>query len=735
MQCLKLSEAAWMCLLASAFALGPSGPAVHGQSRLLFAADAGNDLYQAAEATFGERVIRFSTPGEAFAATKSGDVLFVLASEYPDKPTSVSREDLQQLQAKGVRTYIEYPKLLCTTDSFKTIESNVERVIVIDESLCPTLPPTSLLQVNGLHYCLVEDGALPDINVPLLVAGKVAGFDTAVFGLPEKVFPLLLQNKSGDVLIATTSLSNFRQGRYSPYSSWNSLWSSLLARLLETSKAVDLQFSEPVVTASFEPDTALSAEVQQESIKRGIDWFTKAKMIIHPDWEDRIAGEVGRVPPLPADLPIGDGSLGSMEAVLSIIEHDGHQVVSSVRRGDCICETAMAHAVASRVLGDPKLEEVSRNLLDYWLLESDATKRERGDPEHGAYGLIAWGTTSPAWYIANYGDDNARVMLSAMTTAGILGEDRWNDAIARCIVGNLRTTGRLGFRGDRIDIGPLGANGWQHYFRQSPVNCSPHFESYLWACYLWAYDQTGDLLLLDRARTALEMTMDQYPDGLRWCNGMAQERARILLPLAWLVRVDDTPQHREMLDRAIDGLLSIQDSSGGIQEELGPPGRGVFPPPQSNEAYGTTEASLIARNGDPVADMLYTNNFALVGLHEAAAVSDDPRVRVAEDKLVDFLIRIQAKSDQVPEVDGGWMRAFDFKRWEPWGSNADLGWGAWSIESGWTQGWITTVLALREMDTSMWDVMANADIEKQYPKIREAMLPQAFVDEVEESKE
>jgi hypothetical protein len=59
-------------------------------------------------------------------------------------------------------------------------------------------------------------------------------------------------------------------------------------------------------------------------------------------------------------------------------------------------------------------------------------------------------------------------------------------------------------------------------------------------------------------------------------------------------------------------------------------------------------------------------------------------------------------------LDGGWFRAFEFKRWEYWASNADLGWGAWSIETGWTQAWITSVLAMRCMKTSLWDVTARS---------------------------
>jgi hypothetical protein len=119
---------------------------------------------------------------------------------------------------------------------------------------------------------------------------------------------------------------------------------------------------------------------------------------------------------------------------------------------------------------------------------------------------------------------------------------------------------------------------------------------------------------------------------------------------------------------------------------------------------------------------LYTTNFAFLGLHEAAAVGDSAS-RKGEEKLAEYLCRIQVRSELQPSLDGGWFRAFDFKRWEPWGSNADAGWGAWSIESGWTQAWITSVLAMRQMKTSLWDLTAHSDIRSGYEKMREEMLP------------
>jgi hypothetical protein len=69
------------------------------------------------------------------------------------------------------------------------------------------------------------------------------------------------------------------------------------------------------------------------------------------------------------------------------------------------------------------------------------------------------------------------------------------------------------------------------------------------------------------------------------------------------------------------------------------------------------------------------------------------------------------------------MRAFDFRRFEHWGSNADHGWGAWSIETGWTQGWITAILSLREMDTSIWELTENTEISRYHDKLKKMLIP------------
>jgi len=162
-----------------------------------------------------------------------------------------------------------------------------------------------------------------------------------------------------------------------------------------------------------------------------------------------------------------------------------------------------------------------------------------------------------------------------------------------------------------------------------------------------------------------------------------------------------------------------------VAEELGAPGKEHFRAKPSNESYGTTETPLIQANGDPVCDLLYTLNSGFIGLHEAAAATGDAEWRKAEDRLAEFFCRIQTRSDRRPELDGTWFRAFDFGRWDYWASNADAGWGAWSVETGWVQGWLVTTFALRQMNTTLWDLTSKRPLAVHLEKNLKQLLPES----------
>eukprot|EP01052_Picozoa_sp_SAG31_P005951 SAG31_NODE_270_length_18732_cov_9.342618_7_plen_188_part_00 len=160
---------------------------------------------------------------------------------------------------------------------------------------------------------------------------------------------------------------------------------------------------------------------------------------------------------------------------------------------------------------------------------------------------------------------------------------------------------------------------------------------------------------------------------------------------------------------ATDLLASQDNFTGAIKQEfgIGKEARRCGPcAPATNEEYGSGEGPLMHDGSEPIADSLYTLSFALVGLREAVGATNDERLRDAEGKLVDFLVRTQVVSTSHPELNGAWFRAFDYKRWDFWASDNDWGYGPWTTETGWSNGWIMTAIAAREANTTVWDVMS-----------------------------
>ncbi len=696
------------CLLAAlavamAHCASPAAPA-KTNAPLTFCCSARNDLYLALKA---EHPQRFDTPAAAIAAAAAGSAVLLLADGYPGKTLSVDDGMLARARDKNLRLFLEFPTAVPGFE-FGPVRNTVwERLVVSSDFFAPALPRMRIVTANDCHFLPVTNAVKADLMV-----ARVAGYDTAIYGLPKtNAFPILFELPDKSLLVATTKLSDFVTGRFAPAPDWKTIWEGILSRL-SPGHTFLLEY-QPVVAAAFTPQDKLPRGFERHAFSEAAAWFTNAHLLVPAGEKEKVwqalatNGENAAPPGL--DAPQGDGSFGILEGYASGILWDGNQPRRLPLRADCNAESAMVLALDSRINHSKRNAMIASNLLDFVYFNSGMCRGVRDDPKHPAFGLIGWGDVAPAWLVANYGDDNARTMLATVLAGSALKDNRWDERVMRALLANLRTTGKLGFRGDRIDIPALEQNGWKAYYDGEPVSYSPHFEAYLWACYLWAYHQTGYQPFLTRGRTAIEMTMKAYPDKWRWQDNL--ERAHMLLCLAWLVRVDDTAAHREWLTQVTDDLLKYQQSSGAIHERLAHPhGGSHYQVPQSNEEYGTVETPLLQRDGDPVSDQLYTGGFALLGLHEAVGATHDAKLKRAEDKLAEYLCRIQTRSAKYPYLNGTWFRAFDDRRWEAWASSADAGWGAWSLESGWAQAWTAATLALREQKTTYWDFTAGSGV-------------------------
>ena len=683
-----------------------------GADTIWCCADEDNDLVTVLKDN-GYRIVLSDDVQTTLEKAPEGAAVLLLNRSYPDSVRLLSGQQVSKIGEKGLRVFAEFAS---TADTLPQLhEIGFERVVMTD-SLAPGLGTMDLLSINRGRY-FREDAA----EGTVMAIAKVAGFDTAVYGLDDTpCYPLVYKKKEG-LWMSTSQLSEFARLRFMPEAKWKVFWEKVIGDLT----GHETRFSSWIypVHPSYGKDVPLPDTARLASVRTGVEWFYNGHFLVDAswkkDWIDKYQGDgvmpIG--PCLPPDIKDGDGSCGILEGHCSAIYADGRQAYRYWLRCDVQGEAAMTFAVAGNLLEYENYMSVASNLVNY----AFDTFRDgpRNDPESPSYGLLSWAITTKDTY---YGDDNARAILGMIMAADVLESTEWNRKITEAILANYRTTGADGFRGDLLKDPDLQKHGWKYYQDRSFVKPHPHFESWMWACYLWLYRQTGYAPLLELAEKGIAATMKAYPSGWSWTNGLQQEKARMILPLAWLYRVSPTEEHKDWLYFMVDELLKNQVECGAIREELGDSSKGLFGKVRSNDAYGKEEAPLIFDNGDPVADMLYTSNFAFFGLNEAACATGDPRIVSATERLSDFLTRIQVRSDSVKDVDGAWFRAFNYRDWDYWASDADSGWGAQCTLTGWIQSWIVTTQTLMEEGTSYWDETSDSSIGKSDMDVFDKML-------------
>jgi len=680
---------------------------------LTFCCSCDNDLYSLFR-KMGIDCPRFARPIEAVDHAPAGSGVLILADAYPKSPVCLDGSFYDRVTEKNLRLFVEYPSFISGMRVGEPMTTTWERAVVATDRFEPSLAKHQILVAHDCRFLPVS------VVDPLVVLARVAGFDQAVYGLPDRVSPILFQIPQSQTLVATTGLSRFITGRYGPHHAWKHLWEGILS-FLDPQSCVSLDWT-PDVRPTFRSDALVPENTEVATIKRAAQWVFDSKLLIHSSDAPKIekllrAGEEIMVD---EDSPVGDGSFGILEGYASGIRYDGKQVNKRLPiRADCNTSTAMVLAMNGLVNGDERSRSVARHLLDFVYFKSDMHSGVRGDPAHPAFGHLAWGAFAPNWQVANYGVDYASAVLSTKLASAARKTDRYDEAMMKVLLANLRTTGTLGFRGQRVDIPELEEKGWRYFADRATTQDNTAYESHTWATNLWAYKHTGYRPFLDVTKKAMESTLEEKGENRCWIA--TDEPARLLLPLAWLLRLEDSQRHRRWLRLVTDHILDLQQPCGAIQERCLEKRADNFNPALSNEQYGTGETTIIQKNGDPACDQLYQTGYTLLGLRESVFVTGDPKLKQAEDRLADFLCRIQIASPKHPELDGWWFRAFDYRQWEYWGAAGDVGWGAWCLETGWGPALTCGVLGLRVLKTSLWDFTAASQIGRCFEPVQKLM--------------
>ncbi|WP_249315475.1 hypothetical protein [Bacillus sp. FJAT-49711] len=455
-----------------------------------------------------------------------------------------------------------------------------------------------------------------------------------------------------NLLICAFRICNFRKSRYSPWNEIKKLVEFIIGWLLD--RKVLLSDLSPIYSSG----TAASiGELSEDQIKRSVlksmEWFESAGILL------------------------SKGKRGAWEGYGTEIYPNGNQRKVKTLRADCIGEISLPYFLDYLLCGNKESIEVSNNLQDF--IFDHYLNREEGF----LYGMMRW--TNEAWGVC-YQDDVARAIMPQLLKCLYLNiEDHLDDCIdvLKFLVKTTGSDGTRVFRTDNIDL----SEEKMKELAERPGNLpSAHYNGYYYAALLLTYQLTNIEEFKKIAIKGLTTIMQVYPDTIRE-QSETQEYCRLILPLSYLYWVTKDPIHKDWLYRVTHDLKQFKHSSGAYLEW-----DSDYKASMRN-GVGEGESSLVSKNGDPVVDLLYSNNWLPMAFIQAYWITGDTLFKELWKDISRFLVSAQLNSE-VSTINGAWARAYDVNKKEVIGSPADMGWGPWAIESGWTVAEISAGLSM-----------------------------------------
>ncbi|MBH9968251.1 hypothetical protein [[Bacillus] enclensis] len=578
---------------------------------------------------------------------------FAILGGTQDLPLLLDPRDRNPLEAqikKGKKVFAEYTASIGNVYFSQPESTRYERLVytsadiqdlrtgtVLDDQCGMRIKPHDISCTKNtpvLEFCKIDTHDFIEVSesTASIISDRALWFDD-----PE------------NLLICSFRLSNFQKARYASWHDIKKVIGFITGWLIET--PVSLQDYQPTYETQLSTQQPPIEHQIMKTAQQAMSWFNNASIVIE------------------------NGKGGAIEGLGTEINPDGTQRISTTLRADCIGEISLSYLVDYLHTGNQESLQISDNLTDF-IFENYLC--QSGDHLSG---MMRW--TDEAWGVC-YQDDVARAIIPQLLKCLYLNND---DHLAQCInalkflTSTTGTDGTRVFRTDNLDLTPEKIKE----LKGRPGNLpSAHYNAYYHAALLLAYKLTNIEEFKTTAVTGLTTIMNVYPDTTRE-QSETQEYCRLILPLSWLYWVTKEEEHKTWLYKVRDGLMEKMHPGGGFLEwDTGYKA-------SMRHAMGEGESSLLTKNGDPVIDLLYSNNWLPMAFIQAWWITGDEAFQELWQASSWFFANAQIRSDNL-QINGAWARAYDIERKEVFGSPADSGWGPWAIESGWTVAEVTSGL-------------------------------------------
>lgn len=611
-----------------------------------FIADEGVPLLRTVEGD------RFSWSGIHTVELPHYDTVMLIGSSALDRSSVLSRDACDKLWAyaqQGGRIYAElveafdFPvsRLFNWKQDFPVTRRTIEKLRV--EAGIAGLETGELMEWSGS----MMRGFTFESEVRLTFG---IFKDTHVSRKPaEMTLPGLIVRKLGlgTVVYAAFSLLGCAQPEMlRPHGRWMAV-----LRSLSEETGIKFPYWKPLIEIERKQDPAYTVEAN-------LSWFLRSGM-----------------------LPASDGSEGVYENIHSVTGK-----LSPDRRPDCHAHTALMLHLYGRWKQDERSLEASDRLLGYLFDQG----YQDMDPDSPSYGFFKWYDIPGPYPHQLFTDDNAWVCLVLLYLYRKTGKPLYRERgllLAEALLATQRSDGLRTRLLTREQLGEIGRPG----AAQLDACLNPHFESIVHAAFIQAYLVTQNVSYLNHALNGTRQLLGRW-DELDFMYSRTSGLTRLLLPLGFLSRHDESGEILSGLRRTADYLVARQTAWGGIEEADNP----------DPERFGLEDAGVYIANGEGIADQLYTNNFLVMNSWEAWKATGLDSCRKLHSGVAAFMQQIQIRSGD-DRYNGGWMRAFDLNKAEYFGNNGDTGWGPYCMESGWTNAITSAGMLLAMLEESLFE--------------------------------
>jgi hypothetical protein len=409
-----------------------------------------------------------------------------------------------------------------------------------------------------------------------------------------------------------------------------------------------------------------------DAVRRNIEWFQRSGVMRPPDGFWGVAERI-------AVLADNEAAEHILRAFPSHTRLAPGVVALEHRRADCVVQSALLFDLAAEALREPALRAVADNLLDYLLRRSCLPDADPNSPT-----CALWGWANPIYLKNFWTDDNSWVatLLLLLARRGRPELRAPGLAAARalhrhCV--DFMTHVREKGKETPLEGAPvLGLRLNPHWFGLVAMTCA----------HAAAEDADTDYapFVRDYHRIVLSgppaydrRSVEAARSGLPWA---VSEYAYLALTASVCAARFRSPDLRDVARHAADTLLRFQAPDGHFR----------------SEHYETPA-------GEHLADMIYTQNWATLGLYHAAKALDSAPYRAAFQRSAEFLVRIQDTAPE-PWFRGCWRGLYD-TRAGLWGGGDRYEGGQGSIYSGWTNAPISIALLLDHLGLDLFAPVAN----------------------------